>query len=501
MSKITKRFSVIFVLALLMSILTPLTNAFAAAPTTNLTIHKITGDTERQATYGELSGTETPTGDPISGISFSYWKVTPEQLATMKANISAYDTDAEVQAYVGSAKLGTTAKTAADGTVVVSNLAEGQYWFIEDPSTAVKTSNAVPFGLDLPITNQDGTGYITDLHVYPKNTLEDTPTIDKDVNTDGNKSSSFNVGDEFNWLIQPTIVKGIEEYKQYTVTDKIDTKLDFQGVDKVTVELNGAALTNATDYNVTYDAATRVAKVDFTAAGLTKLGQAGTTGKVNIMIPTVINNTAIIGQPILNGATLNFDNGHGITTEPGGTTPPEVPPTDIPKVYTGGKNFVKTDGASGTLQGAEFVIKNEAGEFLVQNATTLTATWTTDQSQATKFTSDAAGKFEVKGLSYGADGSNNTGSTDYFLVEVKAPAGYTIPTNPETTFTVNATSYYSDPTAITDATAQATAAPQEIINKKTSIPNTGGMGTVLFTVVGLMMMSAAIIVYRKRQQS
>lgn len=298
MSKLTKRFSVLLVFALLFSIILPVTQASAAASDTNLTIHKITGDSEIEATYGHLTGTETPAGDPISGISFTYWKVTPEQLATMKANMSAYDTEAEVQALAG-AKLGTTAKTAADGTVKIPGLAEGQYWFIEDPSTAVKTSNAVPFGLDLPITNEAGDGYITDLHVYPKNTLEDTPVIDKDVKTDGNKSSSFNIGDEFNWLIQPTIVKGIDEYTQYSVTDKIDTKLDFQGVDKVTAELNGTELVKGTDYNVTYTDATRTVKVDFTTAGLVKLAAAGTTGKLNILMPTIINNTAVMGQPIL----------------------------------------------------------------------------------------------------------------------------------------------------------------------------------------------------------
>lgn len=494
MSKLTKRFSVLLVFALLFSIILPVTQASAAASDTNLTIHKITGDSEIEATYGHLTGTETPAGDPISGISFTYWKVTPEQLATMKANMSAYDTEAEVQALAG-AKLGTTAKTAADGTVKIPGLAEGQYWFIEDPSTAVKTSNAVPFGLDLPITNEAGDGYITDLHVYPKNTLEDTPVIDKDVKTDGNKSSSFNIGDEFNWLIQPTIVKGIDEYTQYSVTDKIDTKLDFQGVDKVTAELNGTELVKGTDYNVTYTDATRTVKVDFTTAGLVKLAAAGTTGKLNILMPTIINNTAVMGQPILNDATLDFDNGHN---ETGSVS---VLPTEIPKVYTGGKNFVKTDGGTGTLQGAEFVIKNAAGEYLTQDATTLKVTWTTDQAAAKKFTSDGSGKFEVKGLEYGTDGSNNTGATDYFLVETKAPAGYTIPTNPETKFTVNASSYYTDPTAVTDASQTATAAAQQIINKKTSIPNTGGMGTVLFTVIGLAMMGLAIVIYRKKQQA
>lgn len=86
----------------------------------------------------------------------------------MRATPGNYTTAEQVQTYVGSAATGTTGKTAADGTVQVTGLEEGYYWFIENESSAVRTSAAVPFGLDLPLSNNDGTGYITDLHVYPK---------------------------------------------------------------------------------------------------------------------------------------------------------------------------------------------------------------------------------------------------------------------------------------------------------------------------------------------
>ncbi|WJP98193.1 SpaH/EbpB family LPXTG-anchored major pilin [Macrococcus bovicus] len=502
MSTIAKRFSALLIITLIASLFAPFQQAFAAGPATNLTIHKITGDTARTSTYGELTGTETPTGEPISGISFTYWKVTSDQLTAMKANPSSYDTAAEVEAYLNGATGTATGTTAADGTVQVTNLAEGYYWFIENGSTAVKSSAAVPFGLELPITNEAGTGYITDLNVYPKNVLQDTPTIDKDVESDGNKSSSFAVGEQFNWLIQPTVPTGIEEYNKFEVTDKIATQLDFAGAAQVEVTVNGTELVAGTDFTAAYDAATRELKVVFTAAGIDKLGTFGAAPKLNILVPTTINNTAVMGQPILNNATLNFDNGHGITTEPNGTntpvTPPTVPSTDVPMVYTGGKNFVKTNGSGTNLQGAQFVVKNAADEYLIQDATTKAVSWTTDKTKATVFTSDANGAFEVTGLPYGADGSANGGSTSYYIEETQAPSGYTLPTNPTTEFTVNSTSYYSDPTAVT-AGAAATATPQEVINKQTSIPNTGGMGTVIFTVVGLGLMLAALMFFRRRQ--
>ncbi|TDM12285.1 SpaH/EbpB family LPXTG-anchored major pilin [Macrococcus lamae] len=496
MSNLVKRFSFIFILALLVNLLAPLTNAFAAGPATNLTIHKVTGSTETTATYDQLVNGTAPEGSqPISNISFTYWNVTKDQLETMKAAPGSYDTLAEVEALVGS-KTGTTAKTAADGTTTVPSLAEGFYWFIEDETTAVKTANAVPFGLELPLTNEAGTGFITDLHVFPKNTLQDLPTIDKDVKTDGTKSASFNVGDEFNWIIQPSVPKGIDEYAKFTVSDTIASQLTFAGTDKVTVEVNGTALTAGTDYTVTYVDGKVV--VDFTDAGRKALAAAGDAAKLNIFIPTVINDTAVMGLPITNNATINFDNGHGVTTEPGGTNPPvdvpEVPTTDVPKVYTGGKKFVKTDGSGENLQGAVFVIKNAEGKYLVQGSD-LKVTWVDSKDDATKFTSAADGSFEVKGLSYGADGSDNAGSTDYQIEEVTAPAGYSLPTNPVTSFTVNSTSYYADPTAATLTDA----APQEVINKKTTLPMTGGMGTIIFTVIGLALMVAALVFFRRRQ--
>lgn len=456
-----KLLSFITIFSLIMALL-PL-NVRAAEPATNLTIHKIVGATESQATYGELTGTTPPAGNPVPNISFTYWKVTESQFNTMKANPGSYQTAAQVSAVAGSAQ-GTTAKTAADGTVKVNGLAEGYYWFIEDASTGVKASAAVPFGLDLPVTNESGAGYITDLHVYPKNTLEDVPSIDKDVATDGNKSSTFDIGQAFNWIIQPTVPKGIDEYTKFTVKDTLNAALDFQGTDAVTVTSGGTALTAGTDYNVTFDNASRQLTVDFTTAGLKKL----TVGApLNINVSTAINDQAVMGQNIVNNATLDYDTSHGNT---GTVTVAEV---DRPEVHTGGKQFKKTDG-NAALSGAQFVIK-KGDQYLHQDAN-LAVTWGA-RDGAKVFNSAADGLFEVKGLAYG----------DYVLEETQAPAGYTLPTNPTTSFTVNASSY--------------TDTPSEIINKKSYIPNTGGIGTIIFTVIGLLLMALALFFFKKRQQA
>ncbi|MBL7574359.1 LPXTG-motif cell wall anchor domain-containing protein [Peptoniphilus asaccharolyticus DSM 20463] len=65
-----------------------------------------------------------------------------------------------------------------------------------------------------------------------------------------------------------------------------------------------------------------------------------------------------------------------------------------------------------------------------------------------------------------------------------------------TRFEINATSYNANPTTATDNVGDAN--PEEIINKKVTIPQTGGIGTIIFTVVGIALMAGAVMAMRKR---
>lgn len=98
--------------------------------------------------------------------------------------------------------------------------------------------------------------------------------------------------------------------------------------------------------------------------------------------------------------------------------------------------------------------------------------------------------FEIKGLSYGSEGQTaGQGTSTYYLKETKAPAGYVIPEAP-IEFTVNQTSYNKTPTTID--VNKADADPQEITNtKRPEIPNTGGIGTAIFVVLGIVLMVVA----------
>ncbi|HEM4282247.1 TPA: SpaH/EbpB family LPXTG-anchored major pilin [Streptococcus suis] len=222
------------------------------------------------------------------------------------------------------------------------------------------------------------------------------------------------------------------------------------------------------------------------------------------------------------------DKGHilTVTNNPSDNPPPIVP--EQLKVITHGKRFIKTDdkeanaGDIKKLTGAEFVVKNGEGHYLaLKSADTQAAAlakytqaeqayltalkngngeaekvardaayedlnmqwkWVQDENQAFKFISSKDGKFEVKGLKAGR----------YELVETKAPEGYALPSN-TISFEVSRDSW-------TDNTPQASIeGHMQVKNKKIIIPQTGGIGTLIFTVVGLSTMVFAFIAMKKRQ--
>ncbi len=221
--------------------------------------------------------------------------------------------------------------------------------------------------------------------------------------------------------------------------------------------------------------------------------------------------------------------------------PKPLNPTE-PKVVLGGKRFVKTDQEGNRLAGAEFYVKNAKDEYLVatkkdtqavatakkaledavtaynaldadkqteeerakvtkaqenynkvfkENATAYT--WgKKDDTNVVVLTSDGQGKFEITGLEYG----------DYKLEEKTAPKGFA-KLNGTIDFKVKKGSYAGTNTEfkyqVTLKDGETQHYGLQIKNKKVSIPQTGGIGTIIFTAIGLAIMASAIIAIKKRQ--
>lgn len=112
--------------------------------------------------------------------------------------------------------------------------------------------------------------------------------------------------------------------------------------------------------------------------------------------------------------------------------------------------------------------------------------WQTNEASAFKFTSDANGAFEVVGLEEGT----------YNLVETVAPTGYAKLTSP-ISFAVGPNTYSTGDIAYTPGEALDA---QSVNNVKVTIPQTGGIGTTIFTLVGISVMGLALIAMKRRNR-
>ena len=118
----------------------------------------------------------------------------------------------------------------------------------------------------------------------------------------------------------------------------------------------------------------------------------------------------------------------------------------------------------------------------------------TADDEIVKLVSDGQGKFEITGLSYGT----------YYLQETQAPKGYALNSVREK-FEIKKGSYSATTGGVTyesnDPVSETTVGgAQRVNNKKVTIPQTGGIGTVIFTVVGVGLMAGAVMAMKKNRE-
>ncbi|HES3238573.1 TPA: pilin N-terminal domain-containing protein [Streptococcus pyogenes] len=125
--------------------------------------------------------------------------------------------------------------------------------------------------------------------------------------------------------------------------------------------------------------------------------------------------------------------------------------------------------------------------------------WVTDKGKAIKFTSNSKGQFEVTGLAAGT----------YYLEEVTAPTGFAkLQEKVEFKLGFNSYNGHKDQSgqSLEGHTQYEKGTPdfgygQRVINKKITIPQTGGIGTVIFTVVGLAIMTVTGFMMIRRNKN
>lgn len=469
MKTMRKLFTVLLAVAMTLALAVP---AFAADTTGSITI---TNPQEGQTYTAYKIFDVTYSGDnysyTISGTDAAYSTVktyadvTANGLTltavadTGKYNVSIDATKFSAASFAQHLKtnvgsLGTgTPFTKVDNTMKASNLALGYYFVSGTSGTVCELATA------------------KDIQIRDKN---EAPEIEKTVNDD---DRTVEIGQVLTFTITGKVpsTKGYTEFT-YQVTDTMTEGLTFNNDVKVTID--GTDVTSA--------------------ATITKNGN-GFVASVNMMNyqdkidkPVVITYTATVNENAIqrdketNTATLKYSN-NPADKNAFGNSSVEVDVFSFNIVI----NKYATGNENTKLEGAKFVLKNAENKYYKYDAATKAVTWVDDKSAATEVITDANGAARFNGLQAGT----------YYLEETAAPAGYNQLTKDITIVLDKSGS------ATIDGAASAPGADHSLTagvanSTGTMLPETGGIGTVIFVALGaLAVICAGVFLVTNKRMS
>lgn len=338
----------------------------------------------------------------------------------------------------------------------------------------------------------------------------DLPTVDKKVQVDGTgkDATDAKIGDTLTFTLTSTI-PDMSAYDTYTFNfkDTLSKGLTFGQVKSVKVE--NVTLTENTDYTVTTPTASNNNTLTVAMKDFKTKQQANAGKKITVTYTATLNENAVVGGAgNVNSAKIQYSNNPS-TNGTGESEPSKV------RVFTYGFTVDKYTGdqytdAATRLAGAEFTLAHKDGSaisFVQVSAGSATANAVYRVAKAgetgtTTITTPANGKVVFEGLKNG----------EYTLTETKAPAGYNKlasaigvkvdgrndgTDNTDATVTIT---YNNDNGNDYNQTASNGVIPVQ--NKSGAIlPGTGGMGTIAFTVIGVLVIALGVAWTLKRKNA
>ena len=376
----------------------------------------------------------------------------------------------------------TDMKTTGTGKV---NLPAAGYYLIVDTTATTGTYDAK----NLSLLKVNGAGEVTPTIKTDKPTLEKKV---KDINdstgqeTDWQDSADYDIDDEIPYKLTATM-GDLSNYDHYYLNFH-DTMTHLTLVEGSVEVKVGEKTLEKNQYTVAWDAAKKtmdVAIMDVKAHG------AETGTEVTVTYKATLDENAVLGSTgNPNTADLEYSNNPNNTGD--GTTKPNdtgKTPEDKNIVFTYKVTVNKVKENQQPLEGAEFELFKKTND----------ENWKSKGKLAG--TGVAKNVFEWKGLDDG----------DYKIVETKTPSGYNTIDPIEFTITAEHEDKADDPklTSLSggklstgDVTTGAISAT--IVNKSGStLPETGGIGTTVFYVIGGMLMAAAavLLITKKRMNN
>ncbi|EMW6118599.1 SpaH/EbpB family LPXTG-anchored major pilin [Enterococcus faecium] len=416
-------------------------------------------------------------------------------------------------------------------TETTGELRDKVYLFLETYSPAHISRIASPMVVMMPVMMPDIIGgvwdgtswkdtYNTDVHLYPKNEIQDsskemnvdeadvrTVTIRNENGEETIRYVDLEKGKTVSYTITAPIPYFIDEINEdnrtvithFMITDTPTEGLSYFDQD-ILVQAGDTTLIKDTDYTVTKASNGFVVEIILETGGipnratLEKLGN-HRGGELTVTYDLQVN--AVINADEFHNNTALIEIGRGDEYDYNERRVPSE------EVTTGGRRFEKFDASSNALlDGARFELWNEEKTAYAvfykdgvrlpiyesgADAEEITIDWISDNSvEATEFVSNDQGYFEVVGLDYGT----------YFMKETVAPEGYVLPTGEAafTEFNVELGSYDDELVIVGYEYPGAARVPNV---RQGFLPSTGGNGILAFLLIGLSLMIGAYSWYRK----
>ena len=431
-------------------------------------------------------------------------------------------------------------ETDATGHTSASNMEQGLYLVVETRVPKMVTSTCNPFFVSLPMTTIDGSEWTYDIVIYPKNQTGN-PDLSKTVRESKNSTGKHNgsltdikdgyahtatasVGDVVDYQIistLPTITSKASSLSEYTYVDTMSKGIRYNKNDVVIEFFRDSACTDkittwgedSGKFTTVYDDTQNSMTIKMTESGLSEINESE-----SMYTDSVKRGYSDCTMRITYAATLTADAQMGDKDNPN-----EVVLTwkrtnttyydtlkDCCHVYTYGIDVLKqfSDG-KGSIQNVKFNLHNDTDDVFViadlKDGVYYAKSFTSKKSDATTFVPNGSGHIIVKGLE----------DDTYSLIEVATDKGYilladaielVIKTGESGTceqcatklLTASATVNGKDVT-MTDGNA---IVPLTVLNNPGfNLPKTGGRGVWMYTVGGVLLLSAAaFIVVKSRKQ-
>ena len=430
-------------------------------------------------------------------------------------------------------------ETNATGHAAASDMEQGVYLVVETRVPENVTSTCNPFFVSLPMTTIDGAAWNYDVTVYPKNQTGN-PTLDKTVreakNSTGKNTGSLtditdgyahtataSVGDTVDYQVistLPTITSKASALSEYTYVDTLSKGIKYNKNDVVIEFFKDAGCTekiatwaeNSGKFTVAYDAAANTMTIRMTDTGLAEINEAAT-----VYTDSVKRGYSDCTMRLTYAAALTADAKMGDTDNPN-----EVVLTwkrtnttyfdtlkDCCHVYTYGIDVLKRfSDNGGNVRNAKFRLHNDTDDCYIiaeqKDGVYYAKGFAAKKADATTFVPNSSGHIVVKGLEDDTYSLTET-ATDKGYVLLKDAIKIVIKTAVNgqceqcgtKLLTASATVNGKDVT-MTDGNA---IVPLTVVNNPGfDLPKTGGYGTWMFTIGGVVLLgAAAFIVIRSRK--